>query len=324
MASRAIDLLNVVNGAIGWPRIAKFDTELSSTEAIRTHKLLALLNRTLRFIGDEMNWPFLTKDGMLQTVADINTGTCNINNGSQTVLFIGAPAMTESVVGRAFQAGSTNAVFRIEEFSSTTQLRLDRAWVEANSTNMTYVIAQDKYSLPIDFSRPVGDWQNFFDSVGIKAVDVVQFKERRRSRSKLAVGEPEMFAIYGVDASGNQVIYFDPYPDNVRLLPFSYQSIHPQMKDETDLILFPVTKEEIIIEAMVYMAQRDFNDDQRSDFVLSDFLRKQSQTLVRSMGPNTQRPKLTMSREEYAREIMRWRRGGLRVDANTLFDKDLI
>lgn len=322
MASTGLELVNMANMSLGWPRLNDFEDTNP-----RSVKMQTLLNRILAHMGNMFNWRHLRHDSYLITTPEYNTGTVlTINNGNNAVVFTGT-SFTAAFEGRAFQLAGDKEIYRIARVLDAVAVLLDRIYIGPTQVAVAvpFLVAQDRYGLPVDFGRVPDNWSAFFGTNTVEYVDPNEFKQRRRQRDSLLTGEPEIFTIYDIDDNGNPFVWLDPYPSLQRMLPYTYQRVHPKIKSKNDKVLFPITQEELIVETLVYMGQRDYNDDQRVNIVLADFLRKRVEISTVDQDRGQQRLRLTMSKEELGKEIMRHKvnsRG--RIDWGTAFDRDLI
>lgn len=318
-------LINEVEDRLGWRQT---DT-LEGTQRPETRKLVRLLNRVLHSMQALDDWPLLRAEGTLQLVAD-DSGDAyfELSNGSATVQ-LGASetdlAFSEQMTGRAIQLGSHATIYRIESVESTTQLTLNRPYLGDDHTDddgeMSYIIAQDQYFLPENFDRPTDDWQNFFGDPGIEPIGPNQFRKQRIARGNtVLLDDPHYFTVYGLDESETfQKVHFDPWPNDTRILNYTYQKNHPAIETDEDRVLFPKTHEGIIIEAMLQLANRDYEDSDKTQIVLQDLIR----TINQAQGPGNvaqDRMRMTPSGKHRRAERMRWR-GGRRVDWGEAFDQ---
>lgn len=272
-------LINEVEDRLSWRQTDTLEGALRP----ETRKLVRLLNRVLASMQTLDDWPLLREDGTVQLVAAV-TGDAyfELENGS-AVVQLGASETTlsfsETMKGRAIQLGTHATIYRIESVESSTSLTLNRPYlgddvVDADGP-IAYAIVQDRYTLPDDFDRPTDDWENFFGPNSIDNVGPNKFLEQRRNRgSTLLVHDPEIYTVYGLDDSETyQIIHFDPYPNEARVLTFTYQKNHPVIETDEDRVLFPRSHEAIIIEAMLHLSNRDYEDAQKVELVLRDFMR---------------------------------------------------
>lgn len=318
-------LINEVEDRLGWRQT---DT-LEGTQRPETRKLVRLLNRVLNSMQSLDDWPMLRGDGTLQLVPAL-TGDAyfELSNGSAAVA-LGASetdlAFDETLINRAIKLGSHDTIYRIESVESASALTLNRPylgddWEDADGT-LAYKIVQDRYTLPEDFDRPTDSWDNFFGDPSIEPVGPNAFRKRRMDRAgAMTIDDPSVFTIYGLDPSETfQVVHMDPYPENARVLTYTYQKNHPKIETDEDRVLFPKTHEGIVIEAMLQLANRDYEDSDKTQVVLQDLIR----TINQAQGPGgvaQDRMRMTPNSSHRRAQHSRWR-GGLRVDWGSAFDQ---
>lgn len=318
-------LINEVEDRLGWRQTET----LEGTQRPETRKLVRLLNRVLNSMQTLDDWPFLRQDGTLQLVA-AETGDAyfELVNGSATVT-LGASetdlAFDDSYKNRAIVLGGHDTIYRIKTVTNTTTIELNRpflgdTWTDADGV-LAYKIVQDRYTLPEDFDRPTGDWTNFFGNPEIEAIGPEEMLQRRRDRaSTMLISDPDYFTVYGLDESETfQVCHFDPYPDEARILTFTYQKNHPPIETDEDRVLLPKSHESIAIECMLQLANRDYEDSQKTQLVLQDMIRTINQ--AQGAGNVSQdRMQMTPNGKHRMAQYRRWR-GGARIDYGAAFDQ---
>ena len=327
----AINLLQDVAEHLGWNQPETIEGELDNY----TRKLVRTLNRVLRAMQGLDEWWFLRKEGRIVTDAPYKVGLVEVTNGSTTVTGIDDPNTTASdppvwtsdMEGRAFAVDGVNYNYRITRVVDSTTLELDLAYQgdTATGTNaLSYIIAQDRYDLPTDFDRPVGDWTNFFKVSGMLTMvpmDPNSLLDVRRARGRfMLLSEPRRFTLFGTDdQQEHRRVVLDPFPDQSRVLEFPYQMNHPEIETDADRILFPLRHEEVIIESMLYLLRRDIHDDGNAQLMLIDFLRARTEAASRvELGqPHMQ---ITPSTNRRFAERARWGRGSRRIDYGDRFD----
>ncbi len=333
MGRTAIDIIRDVAQRLGWVIPSTVEGPLDAD----AQKLLNLLRQVLRQLAGANDWNFLRRDGEIALVAPYTTGVAYTAQGSTVIAGLtdgtSAPVWTQDMVGRAIQVGGTNEIYRIMQVPSAITLIINRPYIGVSSydpvtlatTTFAYTIAQDRYELPTDFDRPIGDWNNFIIAPTIRPVDPNEFLRRRRLRSNLMLlDEPKLFTMYEFDDQGqHRMVALDPFPRAVRLITFQYQGIHPEITHDNDKLRFPLRYDSLIMEAMLYLGRRDYEDDQRMTMNLQDFLREKNESLVHE--ERTQQPmRITPSTSRRTSENAKWSRGavgGLRINWGQRFDE---
>ena len=323
----AIDVINNIQDRLGYPQS---ETIESGTLTDEERKILRMLNTVLQAWGGLKDWHLLRQDEELVLVGtelgDISTSgseqyvTATQNSSTITV----ANATFDSTyVGRAIQITGSDYVYRIEDVPSPTQLTLNRGWIEDSITpadERTFKIGADRYALPANFDRVTGDLRSFFAPYGIEPVGPEHFRELRRRESGISYGEPRYFTIYGMnEAETQELIHFHPYPESARMLEFTFQREHPKINSDNDKILVPPRYEEALIEMVLQLALRDYEDDPKMQVTLADMLRSFNQQ--NSATEVTEDQKVMRPKNDMRRRIRNaYRRGGRGVDWGDYFD----
>lgn len=322
-----LSIINEVEGRLGW---RKTDTLDSTTPRKETTKLLTLLNRVLRAAQSLDDWPLLRTDGTILSVEDISeTRAMLFSNGCSIVQDrSGSNDFDETLIGRAFHIDGFQTVYRIDDVPSNLSLQLNRIWVHDSSTggidgqSVTFTIAQDRYALPRDFDRPTGGWRQFLSPYKITPIGPEEFFKIRSERGNtILTDQPRYFTVYGLTDDGvYQQIHFDPYFDEQQILSFTYQKNHPKIETDDDRILFPLRMEEIIVEAMLYLANRDYDDNSKLEVVLRDYF--QSINTIRGTDNVAEdKMRITPSGAHRIAQYQKWNRGSRNVDWGTFFDR---
>jgi hypothetical protein len=321
---RALTLINEIEDRLGYSQTESLDDPDLRPQ---TRKLVRLLNRVLRSMQRLERWPLLRQDDALVTVAAlIGEDYFTVVPGSVT-LQLGASAtgdlaFNENMASRAVKLGGENTVYRIVSVESPTSLTLSKPWVgsELDDDEVSYFIGQDQYALPPDFDRPCGPWEEFFAPFTVLPESPDGFKKRRQDRANQPFyGEPEVFTVYGLTPNGNQqVLHLDPFPEDVRVLTFSYQKDHPYVDTDDARVLIQTAKQDAVIEGVLYLATRDYTDDTKTESVLRDYMLAISRAGVRTEVEQVAR--LSPSGAHRHRSRAQWG-SGARVNWGSLFER---
>lgn len=320
-----LELLNEIADRLGWDQIDSIEGQVLSSEE---RKLVRLLNRVLQTLEGTDDWPLLRKDGALTLVAseesDTTAGSEQYVTATQNSAAITVDNMTfdSSYVNRQFQVVGFPTIFRIVDVTSPTEITLDRAWTTDSITpadEYTFKIAVDQYVLPTDFDRPATSLRNFLEPYKIAAVSPNEFEEIRRDRSGIVIGDPSFYTIYGMnDGQTAWKIHFHPWPREARVIRFPYQMIHPTINSDNDKILFPVRYNEAIIEMVLQLAQRDYEDSEKTQQTLMQMIQAfNEQTPSLTDNKNVMRPSKSIRRNIRRAAAFQ----GVRIDYKDYFDK---
>lgn len=282
--TNALELLNEINDRLGWPQITTLD-KAASERTPTERKLLTLFNRVLKTWCGLDAWPLLRIEGTIVLVAavedDADLAQYVTATQDSDVVTIDNITLDDSYKQRAFQVESDDYVYRIIDVPTPTTLQLNRAWLSDSITaadERGFVIAQDLYALPDDFDRPSDTLESFLEPYHISPVDPNTFRRRRMQDRGITIDEPEVYTVYGTNPGETvQLVRFHPYPSNARLLRFEYQRVHPTINSDNDKVFVADRFIGALIDIVLQLATRDYEDDQKTQQVMVDMLRQYNQ-----------------------------------------------
>jgi len=170
-------------------------------------------------ILDRIPWARLESRSVLQTVAEYNTGTVTVTNGSTTILGSGTTWTTE-MSGRMIRISSESEYYEFTRTSETAGT-LDRPYEGETASALAYQINASIYTLPSDL-RILNGMSSF--SLGDELVKKSLGELREMAPRRDQYGSPQFYAIYpdqGSDPPLSQVELY-PIPTNVESLPYEY------------------------------------------------------------------------------------------------------
>lgn len=325
-----LQLLNEIEERLGYRQSSTIEGEVSSG----TRKLVRLFNRILKTMSLLEQWPMLRQEGTLITEAAVQESLLlDMTNGSTVVDISAFDASGFTFEQKhaywAVQFGtSSTPIYRVAKVVSPTRIELNRVWIGSTVTvasvdddTTTMVLAMDQYALPEDFDRPDGEWEDFLSDYAVVPLSADKFKtERRKQGAVIVTDKPRVFTVYGLDPSETyQVIHFNPWPVEQTMLQYSYLRVHPAIEQDTDKVLFPPAQHSMLIEAVLTFANRDYEDDQRSQAAMLEFMMQ-----FRSVGAQnsvvSNEKNLSPWTGYRARAPLSRAGGGVRYDYGTHFD----
>lgn len=324
-----LQVINEVEDRLGW----KQSSTLEGSVPKETRKLTRLLNRVLKTLCIIEQWPMLRTEGTLITEAAIEQSLLlNLTNGSVSVSISAFDSsgftFEESHKQWAVQLGSdASPIYRIAKVVSPTSIELNRVWLgdtvtpaSASDATTAVTMAMDQYVLPEDYDRPTGDWADFLSAYNVKPKDPEDFaKERRKEGRRIVTGSPALYTVYGLDPSETyQILHLHPWPDTQTYMEYTYQRVHPVIAQDTDRVLMTQTSMVIVVEAMITFANRDYEDDQRWQAAMMEFVSQFK--AVGAQHPVTAHTKQLTPWSNRARAPLCRVGGGLRVDYGDHFD----
>lgn len=326
-----LQIVNELEDRLGYPRSATLEGRIS----VDTRKVLGLLNRVLKNMGAIEQWPMLRSEGTIITQAGLEYEMLlERTNGSATITISAydTSGFTFDVSHKqwAIQIGTTDTpIYRISEVNSPTSVTLNRVWIgtteipaDANDDLVAVKLAMDQYVLPEDFDRPTGKWEDFLSTYDISPLGPEEFAQKRRADGRvITLDNPKYYTVYGLDPTESyQVLHLHPWPTSQTLLQYPYQRLHPTLEHDVDHVLFPQTQLGMLMEAVIYLANRDYEDDQRMQAALMEFM--QQFKAVKGANMVVQDKKAFSPWCGYRAKSVRTSRGvgGLRYDYGEFFD----
>lgn len=256
-------------------RVAE-ETGLSTTDDAT--KIKAWLNEAYKFVCALANWPWLLKNGTVQTVADITNLTASVNAAATAVTLSAThtPTLANDYMIR-FDATSDDWYLITAHTAGTDALTISPAYV--GSTNLSAgacTIRKVFYSLATDVDRIVGMRQAISDSK-IENVSVQTFD--RYLPDPTATGDPLYYAYMGLDSSKSHRITFYPTPSSKLNVQYRYYQRITELSGDSDTPLIPDPWHQVIIfVALAGFGHAYIDDDriasakERADVILKKML----------------------------------------------------
>ncbi len=322
----ALDILNEIADRKGWAQIDSLESRPLDPD---TRKLLGVFNRVLVTLGGLNDWTMLRAEGSLLLTAS-ETSDLTVGLEEFVTATIGSDVVTvanktfdDTHIDRAFQVNGDEYIYRIIAKLAAGQIKLDKVWVNASivvADKKTYTIAQDRYDLPVDFDRPINDFQGFFGTKSIEPISPEEFRKLRRARRDITLGDPHVFTVFGLNTKETaERVHFHRFPEFSRRLNFDYQMVHPTIERNLDKLLFDRRYINFIIDMCLQLLYRDYDDDVRMQQTLVDMLRSYNQQLS---NPSVAGSKLQLRPRNMIRQNMSraMRLGSLRINWGSYFD----
>lgn len=220
------------------------------------------VNSTYKKVLGSMRWPWLLKNSIIQTVADITTGTVAINANSTSGTFSDAPAV--SVANQymiQFTDVSDDWYLISAHTAAATSFTLANPFNgSSNITGASYICRKVYYSLPSDLDGVIGMRQarTFTD---LKAIDIRQLDMYLPNPT--AVAEPQVFGLAGYDSSKSWQIVLYPTPNTVMNLQLRYYYMPADMSLDADTPVLPEKFHSALIFGSLYLFGHPYIDDTR-------------------------------------------------------------
>ena len=196
----------------------------NTTEAT---KIAATINEIYRDIGAKFDWWWLKKRSIINTEADLTTGTISVTQDNTAVTFSDGPA--ETVAGRVLivddQDTDSGAIYRIStHVAASTSAVLDGEYTGTTDTSSTFKVYKDTYDLPTDTAKllHVKRYGYPWPMEQIDVIDMLDLKGWDTSE-----GSPQLYCVLDFDTTGDPTtqrqLIIHPYPDEIYRMELSYK-----------------------------------------------------------------------------------------------------
>jgi hypothetical protein len=264
----ALDLINSVGDLVGWGQM----TAITDDSDKESRTIVRALNSILRAMQLDKDWPELNVIARMTTTATVSeSNVISATRGSATVTLDPASTTTFAVgdVGKYIQINGSFP-YKIATRVDARTITLERVWAGATVPTVSpavpkgsYAMFSMIYTMPSDYDRLLGGDITILDTGGhIKEVSPAELREEFRDKGVAFVTQdPEHYAVYGLDSSGNALIHFDAAFGVARTLEYAYQKKHPEItvgSGATNIqILYPDRYNLYIVDQAVAKLSRD-------------------------------------------------------------------
>lgn len=212
---------------------------LDQTVSSQATLLKRWINSAQQAILRSFEWPFLRSPTplVIQTVADITTGTVATTAGSTTITFSSAP--TVSVAGRYIQTSSSSDWYKISSHTANVTTATLEIGAINNATAATYTVRKLYYSTSTSVDRIIQIWQ---DVLPYQLLETTPEYFQSFNPGFLSSGTPRIYCMAGIDSSagaGTPQFKLWPNPDAVINLRIDYFTVATDMSADADISVIP-------------------------------------------------------------------------------------
>ena len=219
-------------------------------------------NQIYQYVSGLFNWPWLVKNTILQTVADITTGTVSVNAGSTALTFSSAPSSSVANDYMIQFSTSDDWYYISSHTAGSTSATLSVAYTgSSNLSAGTYTLRKVFYSLASDLDRIMDIHQDITDNK-INFVDIRTFD--RIIPDPTATGTPVYYSLIGLDSSKNWRISFYPTPDAIANMQIRYYQRITELSSDSDEPLIPAKWHSVLVWGALAFHGHPFIDDTRT------------------------------------------------------------
>lgn len=239
-------------------RLGVYDQTISADAT----KLKRWLNMAQQYICGKHNWPFLIDYEIIQTVADVTTGTVSVDSAATTLTFSSAPSA--SVANRYIQFSSADDWYKITAHTAgSTSATIGTAY--AQSTNLsagTFTIRKLLYVTTTPFS-------SYLDIK--KTVNPGRMESMNRREGDfflplyLDAGDPWEYIMGPLDSSGNPQFSLAPPPDSVFNLLVRGVKTLSDLSADSDTTVIPTRWHRIMVDIGSFYGFQSIDDTRASE-----------------------------------------------------------
>lgn len=238
---------------------------LDQTVSSQATLLKRWINQAQQTILRSYEWPFLRSPTplVIQTVADITTGTVATTAGSLTITFSSAP--TVSVAGRYIQTSSSNDWYRISAHTALSASATLEIVAIYTASAATYTVRKQYYSTSTSVDRIIQIWQ---DILPYQLIETTPEYFQSFNPGFLSSGTPRIYCMAGIDSSsgaGTPQFRLWPNPDAVINLRIDYFTVATDLSADADVSVIPAKWHTTVLLEGAKAQAFSFLDDSRYD-----------------------------------------------------------
>lgn len=224
-------------------------------------KLKAWVNARYKVLAGRRSWNWLVKDSIIQTVADITTGTITATLGSATITFSSGPV--NSVAGYFIQFSDSQDWYEIDTHTAaSTTAVLTVPYLGTTSATLTYVLRKLYYALPTDTGKILDVRQSRTWNSTLKYVPARLLDNYLAYRNSTAT-KPNWYSIIGIDSSRQYKMEIFPIPTAAMNLNVRRYKVVVDMVDDDEVPEIPEAFHEILVWDVLKTYGFTFLDDTR-------------------------------------------------------------
>ncbi len=230
------------------------------TNANMQEKLKAWVNNRYKALAAKRSWNWLVKDSIVQTTADVSTGTVTATNGSTSIIFTDAIVPTD-VEGYFLQFSDTSDWYELVSTSDTTHAELDVPFLGTTSSTLTFVLRKFYYLLPSDTGKILDVSQHRIWNTALKFVPariLDQYLAYRQQSNR-----PRYYTIIGINSTRQYKMELFPYPNTAMNLNVRRYQVVTELSADSDIPVIPEAFHEILVWDVLSTYGFTFLDDTR-------------------------------------------------------------
>lgn len=224
-------------------------------------KLGVWVNEAYKFLAGMRDWPWLVKEGVVQTIADTTTLTASVN-AAATAVTLSATHAVSLANDYYIQFAATDDWYLITAHTAgQNTLTISPGYqASTNLTSGTCTIRKVFYSLASDVDQIIDMKQAVTDR---QLVYVDPRELDRHLPDPTATGTPYAYTFTGMDANNYLRVSFYPIPSAKTNIQYKYYKRVADMSNTTDVPSFPDKWHQAIVFVALAMFGHPYIDDSR-------------------------------------------------------------
>ena len=240
--------------------LSSVDTTEDANDTIED-KLKAWVNTRYKVLSARRSWNWLISDSILQTVADITTGTVTATNAVTTITFSSGPV--NSVTGYFIQFSDTTDWYEISTHTAaSTTAVLTVPYLGVTSAVLTYTLRKLYYALPTDTGKILDVRQSRLWNTRLKYVPVRLLDQYLVYRNSTAT-RPIWYSIVGLDSNSQYKMEIFPVPTSAMNLNLRRYKVVTDLSNDSDVPIIPEAFHDILVWDVLKTYGFTFLDDTR-------------------------------------------------------------
>jgi hypothetical protein len=250
----------------------------------QTTRYNSWINETYKRVASSANWPWLLTHDIVQTSADITTGTVSVNSADTALTFSSGPSVSVANDWMIQFADSDDWYDITAHTAGSTSATMSDGYTgSSNLTAGTYKLRRVFYSLPSNLDRVLSVRQARSDRK-LDYVDIREFDGVLPDPT--ATGDPWIYTMFGMDSSNNWRISFYSTPDSKMNIQVRYYKLITELSSDTDTPIFPSKWHEILIWGALAFYGYTWRDDSRRNESMQNYANLLDD-MKRSLKPTT-------------------------------------
>jgi hypothetical protein len=300
---------------------------LPVTNTTEQAKINALINEVYRDLYAKADWYWLVKYTTLNTVPVERDGTVSVTNGSPTITWSIAKAITTTpkVLLVTGQARDTGGRYRIVTPVPVADLAatLESPYAGTTNTAATYRLYQDQYDLPADFGKLLRIGRSSYRwAPQLIAPDEMYELKGGDQRE----GAPQWACVWDFDTTGDpstaRQLVIHPYPDQTYQIDLHYKRTLNTELSGTTIPLIPDEFRHLLIYGALSRGYPIFmNDIERGRYYQALFNDMLLQMTAAQRDRQNENPRIQIRDQYRTFYRSRGRLSPARADLGSMFDR---